>query len=161
MMNESYRILFGTGLALLLGAVDAQTGGDTNYPSPDEAPQSTEVQSPEQSAPTSTDSASPTDRLPATKDMAAPESSPGTTEKMYGQSSARAQASVVTGTQLHAQKYAKHAHHAAKLGSRPAQVAARGETTYRQALRHCVAEQDQDQRDSCLDNAIEQFQRNG
>ena len=84
MMNESYRILFGTGLALLLGAVDAQTGGDTHYPSPDKAPKSTEVQSPEQSAATSTDSASPTDRLPATKDMAAPEPSPPTTEKMYG-----------------------------------------------------------------------------
>jgi hypothetical protein len=148
MMNESYRILFGTGLALLLGAVDAQTGGDTHYPSPDKASKSTEVQSPEQSAATSTYSASP-------------EPSPPTTEKMYGQSSAQAEASDETGTQLHAQKHAKHAHHAAKRASRPAPVATRGETTYRQALRHCVKEQDQDQRDSCLDNAIEQFQRNG
>lgn len=92
MINQSYRILLGAGLAMLVATVGAQTGGEAAYPSPDKAMQGT---------------------------------------------------------------------HTANRASHPDQVATRGETTYRQALRQCVKEPDPDQRDNCLDNAIEQFQRNG
>ena len=161
MMNiHSYRMLFGAGFAALVGTVGAQTGGDPSYPSMDRATQNTSTQALGQPIQTNTDTASPTARPPATKDMGVSDvSSPQTTAKMSGQSSAQAQASDEAGN--HMQKPAKHGRHTAKRASRPVQVAARGETAYRQALRQCIKEQDQGQRDSCLDNAIEQFQRSG
>jgi hypothetical protein len=150
---QSCRIVLGAALAVLAGTVGAQTGGDTAYPSTDKVSQGAQSLQP--------DSASSTAQQPATKDLAAPDmsSSPHTAPKMSRHSSHQAQASGGTGISTH--KPAKHAHHTAKRGSRPDQVASRGETTYRQALRQCVKEQDQSQRDSCLDNAIEQFQHNG
>jgi hypothetical protein len=151
MKIQSYRMLLGVALAVLVGAVGAQTGGA--YPTTDKASQATQSQQPE--------SAPSTARQPATKDLAAPDmsSSPHTAPKMSSHSRDQAQVSGGTGISMH--KPAKHAHHTAKRGSRPSQVASSGETIYRQALRQCVKEQDQTQRDSCLDNAIEQFQHNG
>jgi hypothetical protein len=51
----------------------------------------------------------------------------------------------------------KSAHHAAK--STGDQSAKSDEKAFRQALRGCAERQDQTQRDSCLDEAIEKFQR--
>jgi hypothetical protein len=51
----------------------------------------------------------------------------------------------------------KSAHHAAK--STEDQSAKSDEKAFRQALRGCAERQDQTQRDSCLDEAIEKFQR--
>jgi hypothetical protein len=155
---QSYRILLGAAFVVLAGTVGAQTGSDTTYPSADKATQGTQAQQPVQM---NTDSPSPAAQLPAPKDMAAADksSSPHTSAKMSGHSGDQAQASDEAAASM--QKPAKHAHHAARRASRPNQVAARGETTYRQALRQCAKEQDQGQRDSCLDNAIEQFQHNG
>lgn len=52
----------------------------------------------------------------------------------------------------------KSAHHAAK--STGDQSANSDEKAFRQALRGCATQQEQAQRDSCLDEAIEKFQRN-
>jgi hypothetical protein len=52
----------------------------------------------------------------------------------------------------------KSAHHVAK--STGDQAASPDEKAFRQALRGCATEQEQSQRDSCLDEAIEKFQRN-
>ena len=52
----------------------------------------------------------------------------------------------------------KSAHHTAK--STGDQSASPDEKAFRQALRGCATEQNQSQRDSCLDEAIEKFQRN-
>jgi hypothetical protein len=52
----------------------------------------------------------------------------------------------------------KSAHHAAK--SMGDQSANPDEKAFRQALRGCATQQEQSQRDSCLDEAIEKFQRN-
>ena len=52
----------------------------------------------------------------------------------------------------------KSAHHVAK--STGDQSAGPDEKAFRQALRGCATEQNQSQRDSCLDEAIEKFQRN-
>jgi hypothetical protein len=164
MMNvQSYRILFGAGLAVLAGIVGAQSGSDMSYPSSASASQST-TRLLGQSVLTDTDNASPTAQLPVSRDMADPEiaASPQTIEKQSSHSNVRGQASNEAGAHTSGQKAARQAHHhIAKRASQPHRVAARGETTYRHALRKCVKEQDQDQRDSCLDRAIEQFQRTG
>jgi hypothetical protein len=52
----------------------------------------------------------------------------------------------------------KPAHHFAK--STGEQSASPDEKAFRQALRGCATHQDQSQRDNCLDEAIEKFQRN-
>lgn len=51
----------------------------------------------------------------------------------------------------------KSAHHVAKSMD---QSTSPDEKAFRQALRGCATQQDQSQRDSCLDEAIEKFQRN-
>ena len=52
----------------------------------------------------------------------------------------------------------KSAHHVAK--STGDQSTSPDEKAFRQALRGCATQQEQSQRDSCLDEAIEKFQRN-
>jgi len=170
MNSYPYRILLGAGLVLLIGAVGAQTGGDT-YPSTAKnagQPQAASPQTPDPPARTSGDAASGTSRLPAVKgtESATAEASQQPTDKMSDpsrkmpdQSSAQPQGSNKAVAKTSEPKAAKTVHHAAKPASRPDQTAARGEKTFRQALRQCAKEQDQTQRDSCLDNAIEQFQR--
>jgi hypothetical protein len=163
MMNiQSFRILCGAVLAALAGIVGAQSGSDTSYPSSATAPQST-TQLLGQSVQTDTDNASPTAQLPASRDMADPEiaASAQTLDKRSSQSSVQRQASNDAAAHTPGHKAARRAHHTSKRASQPDRVAARGETTYHHALRKCVKEQDQDQRDSCLDRAIEQFQRSG
>ena len=51
----------------------------------------------------------------------------------------------------------KSAHHVDKSMDQPTSP---DEKAFRQALRGCATQQDQSQRDSCLDEAIEKFQRN-
>jgi hypothetical protein len=82
------------------------------------------------------------------------------TAKMSGQSDTRAQASGQEETRMHGHKAGHSVRHAARKAARNDQMATRGDQAYRQALRQCVEEKDPSQRDSCLDNAIDQFQRN-
>jgi hypothetical protein len=164
MKPHPYRILFGAGLAVLVGSVSAQGDGDPTYPGANNgAPPSAMTRPLGQSPQTTPDSDASTGRLPATRDMDAP-NAPGVkaarpTAKMSGRSSNQTSNEESAGMQ--GQKPGKQARHASKRSSRSDQVASRGETIYHQALRQCVKEQDPDQRDNCLDNAIEQFQRNG
>ena len=59
------------------------------------------------------------------------------------------------------QHAAQHAtQHATKARGMPEHTAMQGDNAYREALRQCAKEQDQNARDSCLNTAIEQFHRN-
>lgn len=71
------------------------------------------------------------------------------TDKMSADKTANA------GQRHHATKM-RHSHKMARRESVPPE-----EKTYRAALRQCVKDQDQSQRDSCLDSAIELHDANG
>ncbi len=158
-----YRILLGAGLALCVTAAGAQTGGSTAYPTDKNATQSTQAPAPAQTDPQGMDSASPTVRFHAKRTAAemAAETSEKPTDKMSGDTNAQGQSSAEARSRMQAQKSAKKpSRHAAKTASRPEQMAAAGDKAYREALRQCAKDQNPSQRDTCLDNAIEQFQRN-
>lgn len=53
------------------------------------------------------------------------------------------------------------AHRMHKSGTRQHEAVSPEEKSYRQALRQCVEERDESQRDTCIDNAIGQRQTNG
>ena len=133
MTNHYYRTLLGAALAAaFIGAAVAQTTSDD------------------------------ASRLPANKGMpqaeqAQPADQP--TDKMTGQSDAQAPASDQADKKTSTAKSSKPAKQASK--SQPQRTAALdpSEKAFRQALRECAKQQEQSQRDSCLDNAIEQFQR--
>jgi hypothetical protein len=164
MNTQPYRILFGAGLAVLVGTVGAQGGGDPNYPGANNsAPPSVMTRPLGQSTQTNPDSGTSAARLPATRDMDATTAPRTKTERPTAKMSVQSgdQISDEGSTGMQAQQPAKQARHTTKRAGRPDQAATRGETTYRQALRQCAKEPDPDQRDNCLDTAIEQFQRNG
>lgn len=129
----NYRTLLGAALAVtFIGAAVAQTTSDD------------------------------ASRLPANKGMpeaqqAQPADQP--TDKMKGESDAQAPASDQAGKKASNEKSSKPAKQASK--SQPQRTAALdpSEKAFRQAIRDCAKRQEQSQRDSCLDNAIEQFQR--
>ena len=103
-------------------------------------------------AQTTSDDAS---RLPANKgtpqaQQAQPADQP--TDKMKGQGDA--QTSDQSG-----KASSKPAKPASKSQNQPTAAAEPSEKAFRQALRECAKQSEQSQRDSCLDNAIEQFQR--
>jgi len=138
MNSHPYRILLGAGLAMLVGVVGAQTYGDQSSANKN-APQN--VQAQPSSAPTP---ASGGDAPYSTTDKSAPQATQGQASSPSDQTRA---------------KSTKAAQHAAKPRSKPEQTAMQGEKAYREALRLCAKEQDQNVRDSCLDNAIQQFHR--
>jgi len=189
MNSYPYRILLGAGLAMLVGVVGAQTygdqpaadknapqnvqaqpssaptpasGGDAPYSTTDKsAPQATQGQASSPSDQTSVDS---TSRLPAVKGAtentpSQTESAPQPTDKMSGQTNAQPKTSGHESRKMSSAKSTKPAQHATKPHSKPEQTAMQGEKAYREALRQCAKEQDQNARDSCLDNAIQQFHR--
>lgn len=139
---QPYRILLGAALMVLAGTVGAQTA---EQPKPNN---------------TGDDATAQTAQLPPSRpDMAkAPtQASQQASAKMDEQSDAQAQASEKPSTKM---KTGKRAHHLAKRAGSEDKVASEGESAYRQALRQCAEEKNSDQRDGCLDNAIEQFHRN-
>ena len=169
MNSYPYRILMGAGLAILVGVVGAQTYGD--QPSADKnAPQN--VQAQPSSAPTP---ASGGDTPYSTADKNAAQATQGQPSRPSDQTSvdSTAQSPAVKSATTSAQsktsnpeshkissaKSTKLAQHAAKPRSKPEQTAMQGEKAYREALRQCAKEPDQNARDSCLDNAIQQFHR--
>jgi hypothetical protein len=131
MTNHHYRTLLGAALAIaFIGAAAAQTSNDAS-------------------------------RLPANKGtLQAEQSQPADqpTDKMKGQSDEQAPVSDQSGKKASNEKSSKPAKQASK--SQPQRTAALdpSEKAFRQALRECAKQQEQSQRDSCLDNAIEQFQ---
>ena len=169
MNSYPYRILMGAGLAILVGVVGAQTYGD--QPSADKnVPQN--VQAQPSSAPTP---ASGGDTPYSTADKNAAQATQGQPSRPSDQTSvdSTAQSPAVKSATTSAQsktsnqeshkissaKSTKLAQHAAKPRSKPEQTAMQGEKAYREALRQCAKEPDQNARDSCLDNAIQQFHR--
>jgi len=185
MNSHPYRILVGAGLAMLIGVVGAQTygdqpaadknapqnmqaqpssaptpasGGDTPYSTTDKsAPQATQAQPSSPPAVTSGGDTpySTTDKN--ARQTTASASKP--TDKMSGQTNAQAKPSGQENQKMSSAKSTKSAHHAAKPRSKPEQTAMQDEKAYREALRQCAKAQDQNARDSCLDNAIQQFHR--
>lgn len=93
----------------------------------------------------------------ADQPKASPENTGGDAIAKMAQSEAPAQSSGEHGTKM---KTAKRAHHLAKRAGSEDKMASQGQDPYRQALRQCAEEKDSNQRDGCLDNAIEQFHRN-
>ncbi|TMI10721.1 MAG: hypothetical protein E6H46_00245 [Betaproteobacteria bacterium] len=156
MNSHPYRILVGAGLAMLIGVVGAQTYGD--QPAADKnAPQNMQAQP--SSAPTP---ASGGDTPYSTTDKNARQTTASAskpTDKMSGQTNAQAKPSDQGSRKMSSAKTTKSAQHAAKPRSKPEQTAMQDEKAYREALRQCAKAQDQNARDSCLDNAIQQFHR--
>jgi hypothetical protein len=157
-------MLMGAGLAMLVGVAGAQTYG--NQPSSTtvdkNAPQNMQAQP---SSPIDQTSADQASRLPAVKGAtenkpAQAQTAPRPTDKMSGQTNAQAKASSQGSRKIAAAKSTRPAHHATKSRVQPDQTAMQGDKAYREALRQCAKEADQNARDSCLDNAIEQFHRN-
>jgi hypothetical protein len=164
MNSYPYRILMGAGLAMLVGVVGAQSYGDkpATMPVDKNAPQNVQAQPSSPPVQTSTDPAS---RLPVAKGMTENAPSPAEstlqpTDKMSGQANAQPKAPDPQSRKIAAAKSTKPARHAAKPLSQPGQTAMQGDKAYREALRQCAKEQNQSTRESCLDNAIEQFHRN-
>jgi hypothetical protein len=136
MTHPRYRTLLGAALAaLFIGAAIAQTTSDD--PSK-RTPQAEQTQ-------------------PA--DVA--------TDKMKNDSDAQApvpdwaaqKPSTEPAKHASAAKTSKPAKQASKSQAQPIAAAEPAEKIFRQALRQCAKEHQQSQRDSCLDSAIEQFQR--
>ena len=163
------------------------SGGDTSYPTTDKsAPQNVQAQPTSPPMPTSggdtansttdknaaqatsgqpaSEQPSADSRLPAVKgptENTPPqaESVPQPTDKMSAQTNAQEKPSKQASGKMSSAKSTKPAQHAAKSHGKPEQTAMQGEKAYREALRQCAKEQDQNARDSCLDNAIQQFHR--
>jgi len=167
MNSYPYRILLGAGLAMLVGVVGAQTYGD--QPAADKnAPQKMQAQP--SSAPTpasggdtpysTTDKMAPQATQAQPSKAAAPASGGDTPYSTTDKSATQAtQAQPSSPSDQTRAKSTKSAQHAAKSRSKPEQTAMQDEKAYREALRQCAKEQDQNARDSCLDNAIQQFHR--
>ena len=102
-----------------------------------------------QNAPDST-SRMPTEKGTMTNMPAQPSEQP--TDKMSGDPNAGAQGTTAPKNMAH------HAHRSARQQSEPVSP---DEQSYRQALRQCMQERDESQRDACIDNAIGQHQPNG
>ena len=101
-------------------------------------------------------------RMPADKAMpqaaqAQPSGQP--TNKMKGQPDTQAAASDQAGNKTAATKPSKPARQASKSGSQSIAALDPNERAFGQALRQCAKQRGQSRRDSCVDTAIEQFQR--
>jgi len=101
-----------------------------------------------QTAPDST-SRMPTEKGTMTNMPAQPSEQP--TDKMSGDPNAGAHGTAAP------KNRARHAHKSARQQS---EAVSPDEQSYRQALRQCVQERDESQRDACIDNAIGQHQPN-
>jgi hypothetical protein len=131
MISHPYRILLGASLALLVGAAGAQNAPDNNS------------------------------RVPAAKGAittmpAQPSEQP--TDKMAADPNATSQGTAAPASDA-TQPAAAHRTH--KSSPRQQEAVPAEEKSYREALRQCVQERDQSQRDACIDNAIVQRQPNG
>jgi hypothetical protein len=154
---------------MLVGVVGAQTYGD--HPSADKnAPQNVQAQpsSPPTAASGGDTPYSTTDKNAAQATQAQP-SSPSDRTSVDSTSQSPVVKGATTNDQaetlnqeshkISSAKSTRSAQHAAKPRSKLEQTAMQGEKAYREALRQCAKEPDQNARDRCLDNAIQQFHR--
>lgn len=133
MTGHTSRILLGASLALLVGAAGAQN-----------APDST--------------SRMPTEKGAANTMPAQPSEQP--TGKMSADPNAASQGAAVHQSATEPTQSAP-TRHARKSAARQHEAVSPEEKSYRQALRQCVQEKGESQRDACIDNAIGQHEPNG
>lgn len=159
-----YQALLGACLAVSAGGLAAQTGvmsnGDlsTNSSAQSEKLATTSTQS-EKSATTTTEQTQEQGAQPGAQPK------PAQAKKWHTAKAKSASHAAKAKSASHTAK-TKSASHTAKAKS--AQMAkansetssAPDEQAYRQALRGCVTQKDESQRDSCLDQTIEKFHRN-
>jgi hypothetical protein len=131
MTRHPYRILLGASLTLLVGAAGAQNAPDNN-------------------------SRTPAAKGAITTMPAQPSEQP--TDKMAADQDATSQGTVAPKSDA---TQPAPAHRTHKSGPRQQEALSPEENSYRQALRQCVQERDESQRDACIDNAIGQHQPNG
>jgi hypothetical protein len=131
MTPHPYRILLGASLALLVGAAGAQNAPDSNSRMPAEKGTTTTMPAQPTAQPTDKMSADPNATSQGTAKNAADATQPAPV------------------------------HHMHKSASRQQEAVSPEEKSYRQALRQCVQERDESQRDACIDTAIGQRQPNG
>jgi hypothetical protein len=131
MTSHPYRILLGASLALLVGAAGAQNAPYNNSP------------------PSAAKGAITT--MPAQ-----PSEQP--TDKMAADPNATSQGTAAPKSDS---TQPAPAHRMHKSAPRQQEALSPEENSYRQALRQCVQERDESQRDACIDNAIGQHQPNG
>ncbi|HEY2862223.1 MAG TPA: hypothetical protein VGK37_01210 [Casimicrobiaceae bacterium] len=136
MISPTSRLLLGASLALFLGAAGAQNAPDSTSRMP--AAKGTTSTMPAQP------SAQPTDKMAADPNA----TTQGTAAEKNAASNQQA-AAAKPAAMHHARKTA-HSH----------ETVSPQEKSYRQALRQCVQENSESQRDNCIDNAIEQHQPN-
>ena len=140
------------------------SGGDAPFSNADKnSPQAAPTQPSSPQAPTSggdtpysstqTQPAAPSDQMKAPQPTRAEPAAP--TAQMSGQANAQEQPSKQASRKMSSAKSSKPTQHAAKSHGKPEQTAMQGDKAYREALRQCAKEQDQNARESCLDNAIE------
>jgi hypothetical protein len=131
MTSHPYRILLGASLALLVGAAGAQNAPDNS-------------------------SRMPAEKGTMTTMPAQPPEQP--TEKMSADPNATSQGTAAPKAEAAQSAPARQAR---KSATRQHEAVSPEEKSYREALRQCVQERDESQRDACIDNAIGQHPPNG
>jgi hypothetical protein len=145
MTHPRYRTLLGAALAgLFIGTAIAQTTSDDSS----RLSANKSIPQAEQTQPAN----APTDKMKGQSDAQMPASD-------QAGSKASKKASAEPGKEASAAKTSKPVKQASKARSQTMAATEPGEKAFRQALRQCAKEQQQSERDSCLDSAIEQFQR--
>jgi len=172
MTHPRYRTLLGATLAtLFIGAALAQTTSDdpSRLPANKATPQAEQTQPADQ----------PTDKMKGESDAQAPASDQAAGSKAPASDKAKSKApasdkaanktsasdqadkkvSAAADKEASAAKTTKPAKQASKARNQTTAALNPNEKAFRDALRQCAKEQQQSQRDNCLDSAIEQFQR--
>jgi flagellum-specific peptidoglycan hydrolase FlgJ len=134
MTNPTYRLLLGAGLALFVGAAGAQYAPSTNS-----------AMAAQSKATSAQPSQQPTDKMSANSNGSAQSAA-----DQQNKSAQRSAAAEPMNTMRHAHKSTMHQH----------ENVSPEEKSYRQALRQCVEERNDSQRDTCIDNAIVQHEPN-
>ena len=145
MTHTRYRTLLGAALAaMFVGTAVAQTTSDdpSRMPADKGMPQAQQTQPSEQ----------PTDKMKGQPKASAPaaDKAPATDKAPAPDQAAK---------KTSAAKPSTTAKQASKSNNQRIAALDPNERAFRDALRQCAKQQDQRQRDSCLDSAIEQFQR--
>ena len=132
-----YRILLGTCLAVAVGGLAAQTPATS-----DEG---------------SSTNASAQKQNPAKQEQNAQPKHPQAKKPSHHTAKAKSPAHTASAKSPSHQTKAKSPQHMAKAKTEESWTP--DEQAYRQALRGCVTQKDESQRDSCLDEAIQKFNR--
>lgn len=152
------QMLVGAFFAVLLGSATAQMYGGGHFQNVADT-----KAMPTQAGGDTTPPPAPADASSTAKSKASTSHSASKSSKHHAQVKSASHKKSTT----HATKSTSHAAntHASKSPTKSTKAGAEPpvapeESAYRQALRGCATQQDQARRDSCLDSAIEKYQRN-